>query len=242
MKSLQTIKLLLLCLAINGHVFAQNRAAPAVLSKYQTKSGRTFTLYNDHTFQIMRSTPKGHMEGTLCDTIAKGSWSVVNKSVLKLSETQESRKVKYKIDKDNKLSNDSVYFKIVLPESDTFFDQKFEFTFGFIGVDAPTNTRTTKFTISKKDVFKHSADNGYLATFSALDMSPMNAEYLGKCYQRVYFDIANDIKLDKNFNYYTITLTNFTGCFVERAAVDNDYVVLTADGLHWQDMDFKKVK
>ena len=176
-----------------------------------------------------------------CDTISKGTWAFFSESVLKLSNDKDFQNVRFNISEENRLSGDSIYLKIDLPKDDAFFDGRFKYQITVMGKIDLLDSASPIIILPKKKIF----ENGNLYYHLGLtiqDLSPLNCKLDGRCYQRIYFNIFEDYKLNTKSNYFTIKLTDFNDCYVERADIDNQLVFTTNNKIHWQDVDFVRVK
>jgi hypothetical protein len=70
-----------------------------------------------------------------------------------------------------------------------------------------------------------------------------NCEIGKKSYQRIYFNVFENLNKRLSSNYFTITLLNFNECFVERMDLDNDLIYFNSkNSILWRGKEYKKVK
>ena len=212
------------------------------VGQYKSDNGVQFFIRKDSSFYML----KGHNKAfdaaiPGCDTISKGTWRFFSESVLKLSNDKAFQKVRFNISEENRLSGDSIYLKIDLPKDDAFFDGRFKYQITVMGKIDFLDSTSPIIVLPKKKIF----ENGNLYYHLGLtiqDLSPLNCKLNGRCYQRIYFNIFEDYKLNTKSNYFTIKLTDFNDCYVERADVDNQLLFIADNKMHWQDVDFVRVK
>jgi hypothetical protein len=212
------------------------------VGQYKSSDGSQFIIRKDGSFFIL----KGHnkfFDAAIagCDTISKGYWHFFSESAIKLANDKNFRTVKFTELEENKFSKDSIYLKIELPKDDAFFDGRFKYQIIIMGrIDFLESTKSM-IAIPKKKVFEN-GDLYYHLGLMIQDLSPLNCKLNGKCYQRIYFNIIDDYGLNTKSNYFTIRLTDFNNCYVECADVDNQLVFITDSRIHWQDIDFTRVR
>ncbi len=212
------------------------------VGQYKSDNGVQFFIRKDSSFYML----KGHNKAfdaaiPGCDTISKGTWHFFSESVLKLSDDKAFQNVRFNISEENRLSGDSIYLKIDLPKDDAFFDGRFKYQITVMGKIDFLDSTSPIIILPKKKIF----ENGNLYYHLGLtiqDLSPLNCKLNGRCYQRIYFNIFEDYKLSTKSNYFTIKLTDFNDCYVERADVDNQLLFIANNKIHWQDVDFVRVK
>lgn len=206
------------------------------------------TIYFDtrgNTFYLKRFLPKiiNDVIVPFCyDTIAEGNFKVINNNVIALFNNKNYHKVYYGIKQEKKLSEDTIYFKIVLPNDDAFFARRFRYSFYF---DVPTYQKTfdNTFVPIPKNVITNQYSQTFLLSLLIKDLNPLGRVEEAKCYQRTSFNIFNSVEYNLSYNYFTITLLNFNECFVERMDVDNDLIYFNGENsILWRGKEYKKVK
>jgi len=212
------------------------------VGQYKSNNGVQFFIKKDSSFYMLKEHNKA-FDAVIpgCDTISKGTWHFFSESVLKLSNDKAFQKVRFNISEENRSSGDSIYLKIELPKDDAFFNGRFKYQITVMGKIDFLNSTSPIIILPKKKVF----DNGnlyYHLGVTIQDLSPLNCKLNGRCYQRIYFNIFEDYKLSTKSNYFTIKLTDFNDCYVERADVDNQLLFIDNNKIHWQDIDFVRVK
>lgn len=206
------------------------------------------TIYFDsrgNTFYLKRFLPKIINDAIVpfCyDTIAQGNFKVINNSVITLFNNKNFHKVYYSIKQEIKLSEDTIYFKILLPNDDAFFARRFRYSFYF---DVPLYQRTSDsaFVLVPKNVITNQYSQTFLLSLLIKDLNPLGRVEEARCYQRTSFNIFNSVEYNLNYNYFTITLLNFTECFVERIDLDNDLIYFNGkNSILWRGKEYKRVK
>jgi len=208
--------------------------------RYQTVDGLLFFIKSDSSFCIL----KGHhiaFDAAFggCDTIAKGKWAFFSKSLLKLSDDINYKNVKFSIIEENRLSDDSVYFKVDLAKDNDFFNGRFKYEVTILGKIDFIESISSVIILPKKKVF-YNSNSFYHLGLVIQDLYPLGCRLNGKCYQKIFFNVFEDQKLNTKANYFTIKLANFNDCFVERANVENEFVVMTKNKVQWRDIEFIK--
>lgn len=212
------------------------------IGQYKSPNGLDFFINRDSTFYMLKRQSKAFDAAIPgCDTIAKGTWHFCSESLLKLSNDAAFQNVRFDILEENRLSEDSIYFKIDLPKDEAFYDGKFKFQITVMGKIDVVDSTSPMIILSKKKIFQK-GDLYYHLSLTIQDLSPLNCKLNGRCYQRIYFNIFEDYKLNAKSNYFTIKLKDFNDCYVERADVDDQLVLLINNKVHWQDIEFLKVK
>lgn len=205
------------------------------------------TIYFDlrgNSFYLKRFLPKIINDAIVpfCyDTIAKGNFKVINRNVIALFNKKNFNKVAYSVKQEKKLSEDTIYFNIVLPNDDAFFARRFRYVFYF---DAPSYQIT--FDSTFVPIAKNKISNQYSQTFLLSlfikDLNPLGSVEQSKSYQRTTFNIFKSVEYNLSYNYFTITLLNFNECFVERMDVDNELIYFNGrNSVLWRGREFKKV-
>jgi hypothetical protein len=209
------------------------------------KFGNEFFYLNIHSksFYIKRGNVTKVQDAVIpvCyDTIAKGNFKILTKNLISLSNDKNFHKISFNLTQEKKLSDDSIYFQIVLPKDDAFSANRFRYYLnGFAGmIYIKSDSPFIKVTKQKGLKFKSTNLN-----FLIQDLSPKNCIEEEKCYQRIYFRIFNNLPVNNNSNYFTITLPGFNECYVERMDVENDFVFFNEkNSIFWHGKEYKKVQ
>ena len=206
------------------------------------------TIYfnsKENTFYLKRFLPKIINDAIVpfCyDTIAEGNFKVINNNVIALFNNKNFHKVYYSIKQEKKLSEDTIYFKIILPNDDAFFARRFRYSFYF---DVPLYQKTSDsaFVLIPKNVITNQYSQTFLLGLLIKDLNPLGRVEEAKSHQRTSFNIFNSVEYNLSHNYFTITLLNFNECFVERMDVDNDLIYFNGkNSILWRGKEYKKVK
>lgn len=198
-----------------------------------------------NTFCLKRLLPKIINDAIVpfCyDTIAAGNFKVINNNVIALFNNNNYNKVYYSVKQEKKLSEDTIYFKIVLPNDDAFFARRFRYCFYF---DVPFYQikSDSAFIPIPKNVISNQYSQMFILSLLIKDLNPLGRVEEAKCYQRTSFNIFKSVEYNLGYNYFTINLLNFTECFVERMDVDNDLVYFNGkNSILWRGREFKKIK
>jgi hypothetical protein len=174
------------------------------------------------------------------DTIAKGNFKILTKNVISLSNDKNFHKISFDFKQEKKLSDDSIYFQIILPKDDAFSVNRFRYYLnGFAGT-IYIKSDSSFIKVPKQKGLKFESTN---LNFLIQDLSPKNCFEEQKCYQRIYFRIFNNIAINNNSNYFTITLPDFNECYVERMDVENDFVYFDGkNSIFWHGKEYKRLK
>ena len=198
------------------------------------------SIRQDNTFNLKRMPSKFNNDAVLAicyDTIAKGNWQLIKKGVLRLSNDSGFEKIYFNITQDRNFSDDSVYIKILLPKNDAFFEGRFQYQFFFSPGMGIYNTHKNYFVFPRNKF----SPFGYPKSFFTIkDENPacMSGE---KCYQRIYFKVFDDLRLgDSTANHITVSLTNFTECFVERMDMSDEVLLIDGSNIQWRGKVYKK--
>ena len=207
------------------------------------KSGIETLHFNskNKSFFLIRNLPKlQDVAIPICyDTIATGNFKPINRTTFSLFNDQNFFKAHYNFRQEKNLSEDTIYIKILLPQDDAFFSDRFRYLFNFGCMVRAVKSDSTFIKIPKS-VMKN-CESTFLS-FLVQDLYPQWCIEEEKCYQRIYFRIFNLLRVNNKENYFTITLWNFNECFVERMDVENDIIYFDGkNNIHWRGKNFKKV-
>jgi hypothetical protein len=136
------------------------------------------TIYFDskgNTFYLKKSLPNLINDAIMpfCyDTIAQGNFKVINNNVLTFFNNKNFHKVYYSIMQERKFSEDTIYFKIMIPNDDAFFPKRFRYRFYF---DVPLYERTsdTAFVLIPKNVISNQYSQTFFLSLLIKDLSPI---------------------------------------------------------------------
>jgi hypothetical protein len=229
-------------ISTQGYAQTTDKNFNNAIGQYKSEDGLQLVIRNDTSFYILKNHNKA-FDAVIpgCDTVTKGTWHVFSETALKLSNGEAFQSVRFDVLQENRLSTDSIYVKIELPKDDAFSPNRFRYQITVAGKIDFFESILPLITFSKKALF----ENGnlyYHLGLTVQDISPLNCKLNGKCYQRIYFNIFDDYKLNTTSNYFTIKLPDFNDCFVEHADVENELLFIDKNKVHWQDVDFVRVK
>ncbi|RAJ83451.1 hypothetical protein CLV59_103419 [Chitinophaga dinghuensis] len=209
-----------------------------VSGRYQKVNGDEILLFNsDGAFICLRNhIQKSDVVIPLCDTLSKGFWSLKDGFIL-LKNRNGFNDVKYSIIESTMGSQDSVYFKIILPEEDAFSYNNFKFSI----VTSPIYRQFVKSGKSELAISKKQWGN--MAFGLVIQNISPNVYYGMKSYQRVYFKIFESYKaIDGSKNCFTILVSGFNQCFYESMDIDNEVIGIDNNTLIWRGNIYKKSK
>jgi hypothetical protein len=170
------------------------------------------------------------------DTIAKGSFQFINNGVYQLNNDSNFHKVYFKFNQETRLSEDTCYFEMILPDEDAFVLGRFNYMFRF-GCSGSYNSRERIIKIPKSKIFD--CENNSLGLVIQ-DLFPYCNEDQ-RCSQRIYFRIFDLLSIDRHSNYFTTTLDNFNECYVEKVDVSNEYIFFNGHSIFWRGKEYKKI-
>ncbi len=209
---------------------------------YKCGNENLYLNLNTSSFCLKRSLPKFQDVGIpICyDTIAKGSFKMKTKNLFILFNDKNFMKTDFNIEQENKLSDDSIYFQIIIPKDDAFSSNRFRYYLnGFSGAFY-INSEKSFIKIPKRKGIKYGTTTTSL-NFLIRDLLPQDCSEEEKCYQRICFRIFNDFLIDGKSNFFTIMLPNFTECYVERMDVDGDFIFFDGKSIFWRGKEYKKI-
>jgi hypothetical protein len=157
-----------------------------------------------------------------CDYASKGKWSVIAENVIEITSDNyymEQKGFKYEINKEKKLSQDSLYIEVVFPTD--FHPVKLDFTFNHNNNKSITTDKTYIVVPKSKYLWdKRTATNQI--SFS------LNADVSGtELYKsRILFKIFEDYIDTEKFNFLTINLLNFDRCFFEFEPYNHELIYI----------------
>ncbi|MEO8415637.1 MAG: hypothetical protein ABI472_18385 [Ginsengibacter sp.] len=173
------------------------------------------------------------------DTIAKGNFKILTKNVISLCNDKNFHKISFDFKQEKKLSDDSIYFQVILPIDDAFSANRFRYHLnGFAGMIYIKSESSFNKVPKQKGVKYEST----VLNFLIQDLTPENCIEEEKCYQRIYFRIFYNLTINNNSNYFTITLPDFNECYVERMDVENDFVFFDGkNSIFWHGNEYKRL-
>lgn len=197
--------------------------------KLELKSDGTYILWNPG----ISFTPVIEQ----CDYASKGKWSVLADNVIEITSEDyytEQEGFKYDIKKENKLSQDSLYIKVVFPSD--FHPVSLSFTFNHKNSKSIT-TDETYIVLPKSEYLWNRRTATNQISFS-LDANVSGTEiYKSRILFRIF---ENSIDTEKH-NYLTITLPNFDRCFFEFEPFYQELIYIKGrNKILWQGEIWKK--
>jgi len=175
-----------------------------------------------------------------CEYLSKGKWSYIENKVIQLTSEdyyQQQNGYDYKLNKENKLSPDSLYIKVNFPTD--YHPVKLHFSFNYDATKY-VNTKETFVVLPKSKYLrtgKHASNQFGLS---------LEADLGGKKFHksRASFEIFEDYKesIDsEGYNFIDITLPNFDQCFIDFVSYNQDYLLVRDKKLQWQGADWKRL-
>ncbi len=247
MKKIRTYFILFLsCFLFSAKAYPQiakrSKNFNTVVGQYKSANDLQFFINIDSSFYILKGHSKA-FDAALpnCDTISKGTWHLFSKTALRLANDKSYQSILFNISEESRMSEDSIYIKIDLPKDATFSVGRFKYQITMIEEADLLDSSNPIIILPKKKLL----ENGnvyYHLGLTIQDVSPLNCNLTGRCYQRIFFNVFENHKLNAKSNYFTIKLINFNDCYVERADVDNQLVFASKNKIHWQDVNFVRVR
>jgi len=201
----------------------------------KSNNNETLVLNPDSTFIYLRN----HIQRSdaiisLCDTLARGFWSQ-KKGYITLKNIGRFNEIAYSIIESESKPNDSIYFKIVLPEEDALNYKNFKFSI----IPSPLRGQ---FNESNNPEFAISSSSwGNTFSFVIQNIAP-NCDFGKKSYQRIYFNVFERYKpKNSNSNFFIITVKSFNQCFYEAMDIDGETIGIELSGLFWAGSVYKKI-
>ncbi|WP_306352562.1 hypothetical protein [Flavobacterium sp. '19STA2R22 D10 B1'] len=204
-------------------------------SKYQAlsdnKNYSNLEINKDGTYTLNKAIVTFSPVIEQCNYASKGTWSVIAENMIQITSEDYYTKQKgfeYKIKKENKFSQDSLYIKIIFP--DDFHPVKLDFIFNHNNSKAIT-TDKTYIVLSKS---KYLSDRKF--TMNQINFN-LNADVSGtELYKsRILFKIFEEHIDTEKFNFFTISLPNFDRCFFEFESYNQELIyVKNKNELLWQ--------
>lgn len=157
-----------------------------------------------------------------CEYASTGKWSILEENVIEITSENYYTKQKgfeYDIKKENKLSQDSLYIKVVFPTD--FHPVSLNFTFNYKNSKS-IMTDDKYIVLSKSEYLWNRRTAINQISFS------LNANVSGtKIYKsRILFKIFEESIDTEEYNYLTITLPNFDRCFFEFEPFYQDLILI----------------
>lgn len=182
---------------------------------FRQGSSEKIELKFDGTYILKKAEIKFTPVIEQCEIASKGKWTILSDDVLELTSEDVFLKQKgfdFELKKENKLSQDSLYIKVNLP-NDYEPNVRMTFTFNY-NVNKSIETEKAQIVIPKSKYLWTKSSNS--VNRNHIDFS-INAYVTGvHLYKsRITFKIfEEDIDTEKT-NYITISLPNFDRCFFE---------------------------
>jgi hypothetical protein len=203
--------------------------------KMELKADGSYILYNP----LVTFTPLVEQ----CEYASKGTWGKLSNDVLEITSEnyyQQQKGFKYELQKDNKLSQDSLYIKINLPDSIVYYKSgnpvNFSFTFND-NVSKSISTNKNVIAISKQKHLGLKPIQRNIIDFS------LNANVLGTTLYkgRILFKIFEEEIDTEKYNHLTVNLPNFDLCFFEFEPYKAELIFVKNDSqLIWQGKVWEK--
>lgn len=156
-----------------------------------------------------------------CDYVSKGQWKQISNEVVDITSENYYLKqdgFKYELKMEKKLSNDSIYFRVIFPED--YHPVKFTYSFND-GKWYTTNKTEIGLSKDKYLLMKPANVNKISLRLDADDISGITIYK-----SRTMFEIfREDINTDQH-NYITIGLPNFNQCFFDFEPYYHDYIFI----------------
>lgn len=172
-----------------------------------------------------------------CEYASTGKWSILEENVIEITSENYYTKQKgfeYDIKKENKLSQDSLYIKVVFPTD--FHPVSLNFTFNYKNSKSIT-TDDPYIVLPKSEYLWNRRTATNQISFS------LNANVSGtEIYKsRILFKIFEERIDTEKYNYLTITLPNFDRCFFEFEPFYQDLILVKDNKtIIWQGDEWKK--
>ena len=197
--------------------------------KLELKSDGTYTLFNiEQTF-----TPVFEQ----CEVASTGKWSALSNDLLEVISEDNYLKQKgfeYELKKENKFSQDSLYFQVYF--SPGFHSVNLNFTFNNNNSKSLKTEKVNIVILKSKHLWDKKINTNQI-NFS------IEAATLGSTLyrSRVLFSIFEEYVDTEKYNYLTITLPNFDRCFFEFEPLNNELIMIKSKNyLFWQGDLWKK--
>ena len=203
--------------------------------KIEFKSDGTFILYNllqDCSVFVEQ-----------CEIASKGKWNLKSNDVLELTSENYYLKQKgydYELKKENKLSQDSLYIKIIFPEN---YEPNVKMFFLFVNYESEKIIETeNKILVIPKSEYLWSKSS-HLTSINRIYFSiKAKVPKITMYRSRIFFDIfEEDIDTDET-NYLTITLPYFDRCFLEFKPVKDLIYIKDDRHLFWKSDIWKRLE
>lgn len=165
-------------------------------------------IHNDGTYTLNNTAITFTPSIEQCDYASKGKWSIIAPNILEITSENYYKDigVKYNLFKENKLSQDSLYIKVIFPSD--YHPVKLDLTFN--------NNKS----IITSETYIALAKSKYLwdrrTHVNRINLN-INADSRGMTLfkSRMLFKIFEENFDTEKYNYLTITLPNFDRCFYE---------------------------
>lgn len=191
--------------------------------KLELKSDGTYILWNSEIL----FTPVIEQ----CDYSSKGKWSVITENVIEITSEDYYTKQKgfeYKIQKENKFSQDSLYIQVVFPTD--FPPVKLGFTFNYNNSKSITTDKTYIVLPKSKYLWNRRTATNQIGFILNADVSGTE-----RYNSRILFKIFDEYIDTEEFNFLTISLPNFDRCFFEFEPYYQELIYNKGKGqLFWQ--------
>lgn len=231
MKTQMLLLLLIIChLSSNG----QNNIKKINHGIYkQVGSSRKIELKSDGSYILYNPEGNGYYDIEQCTYSSKGKWKQLSNDVLEITSENYYLKqagFEYELKKDNKLSQDSIYMMVNLPNN---IPVSFLITFNN-NVSKSVNTNKRLISLSKQKYLWPKTSNSINRNHIAFSL---NANIIGTTLYKsrmMYAIFEEDIDTEKS-NYLTVTLPNFDLCFFSFEPYNQELIFASnKNELMWQ--------
>lgn len=177
-----------------------------------------------------------------CEYASKGKWEQLTNDIIEITSEDYSFKqegFKYDLIKENKLSQDTLYIKINMPQFFSYQRAKDAIHFFFYFNHNNVITTTEPFIKLSKEKHLWKNNNNNYISFNIYT----NASETPFVKSRLEFDVFQDYIDTGKYNYLTFTLPNFDLCFFDFEPFKHELIYLKNENeLVWQGDIWKKVK
>lgn len=222
------------CISIKN----QNTKTQDVSGLYnRQKSTERLELKIDGTYMLLKPEISFTPVVEQCDYASKGKWSLVADNVLEITSENYFLKQKgfdYELKKENKFSQDSLYFTVVFPVD--FQSVNLGLTFNNSNSKSLVTDKTTIVLAKSKYLWDRRTSDNFISFGVTADVA---GTILYK--SRVLFKIFEEYIDTEKHNYLTITLPNFDRCFFEFEPYCQELIYIKGENeLLWQGDIWKK--
>jgi hypothetical protein len=242
MKNIAIIILLAIC---HFSCNAQTEKPPGGIYK-QKGSSIKLELKSDNTYILYNLRSSGHFDIEQCDYSSIGRWKKMSNDVIEITSQDNYQKqagFNFDLKRENKLSQDSLYITINLPDSLIYYRNGVPVNFSFIfnnNVSKSISSNKTLISLPKGKyllpITSNSVNRNHIA-FTVNAVVSGTTLYKG----RIRFAIfEEDIDTEKT-NCLTINLPYFDLCFFEFEPYNQELILVKSPNeLIWQGKSWEK--